>query len=786
MAPSLGEQVLQDDLLLHKILLNLSNVHDLRTIQGLVSLYAVKILSKDTLKEHLARFEGVQYGVHYEEFEKVDNSVILEIGETDPFGTIGYHVGLYEYLEPEASRHVKPMVSYIKDMHRDHKIPYPKGRVSLNKLKKKQDVLKEYGFLTYIPLSVYKTVRKGLAAEKLLRSRSVNKLIGQGEAYPCFYSAFDCGLEVDLVKPLVPALCFGREHIAEQAMVSASLGGHVDLLKCILDMVDIHINDPVTDAGTTVLHFAAQGGHLDVVRYLVEKAHAAVNASTYIWKTPLIIAAEYGHIDIIKYLAQCDGAVVDGQDDDGMTALMMAIQGASRGYRTSSHWTSVVRCLIEEAHVDIKIKNVDHMTALMQAASWGLLDIVRYMIGTAKAVDINNVKDEDLDMLCLVASANRIAVMRYLVEEVGLDVNAASRSDFEHSPSLVPLGHRPLTLAVMHGHVPMTKYLIETGRVDVNAKNQDGYTALMAACQGSNMEIIKCLVEQGHADVSATDFHSDTCLTIAAKMNKLSIVKYLVEVGGADVLQANEDGKHALQIASDLGSIFMVEYLIHTAKYDDIHSSEEIDRIHRNAYDNEKRRVLDKMLTAALHLDGAIPYSSEDSYFSEDDDGYDDYLGGAGYSDDEIDVAEMMYMPEQFFFDDSDDDWRAQQAMMNNPDYRKFVQAMNMALLEDYMHMAGDEELGLGHYTDPPIASIPSSSSSSSHRGRGNASSSTNTNRGGRGGRGRGNASSSTNNRSGRGRGNNNNRGRRGRGGRRGGGGGGGSRGRGRGEHNQQ
>ncbi|KAI8103029.1 hypothetical protein M9434_005817 [Picochlorum sp. BPE23] len=597
MAPSLGEQVLQDDLLLHKILLNLSNVHDLRTIQGLVSLYAVKILSKDTLKEHLARFEGIQYGVHYEEFEKVDNSVILEIGETDPFGTIGYHVGLYEYLEPEASRHVKPMVSYIKDIHREQKIPYPKGRVSLNKLKKKQDVLKEYGFLTYIPLSVYKTVRKGLAAEKLLRSRSVNKLIGQGEAYPCFYSAFDCGLEVDLVKPLVPALCFGREHIAEQAMVSASLGGHVDLLKCIIDMVDIDINHPVTDAGTTVLHFAAQGGHLDVVR----------------------------------------------------------------GYRTSSHWTSVVRCLIEEAHVDIKIKNVDHMTALMQAASLGLLDIVRYMIGTAKAVDINNVKDEDLDMLCLVASANKIAVMRYLVEE------------------------------------------------------------------------------------------------------------------------ANEDGKHALQIASDLGSIFMVEYLIHTAKYDDIHSSEEIDRIHRNAYDNEKRRVLDKMLTAALHLDGAIPYSSEDSYFSEDDDDYDYYPGGTGYSDDEIDVTEMMYMPEQFFFDDSDDDWRAQQAMMNNPDYRKFVQAMNMALLEDYMHMAGDEELGLGHYTDPPIASIPSSSSS--HRGRGNASSSTNTNRGGRGGRGRRNASSSTNNRGGRGRRNdNNNRGRRGRGGRRGGGGGS----RGRGEHNQQ
>eukprot|EP00889_Picochlorum_renovo_P003016 jgi/Picre1/30046/NNA_005417.t1 len=97
-------------------------------MSSLVSLYAVKILSKDTLKEHLARFEGVQYGVHYEEFEKVDNSVLLEIGETDPFGTIGYHVGLYEYLEPEASRHVKPMVSYIKDIHRDHKIPYPKGR----------------------------------------------------------------------------------------------------------------------------------------------------------------------------------------------------------------------------------------------------------------------------------------------------------------------------------------------------------------------------------------------------------------------------------------------------------------------------------------------------------------------------------------------------------------------------------------------------------------------------------------------------------------------------------
>ena len=45
-------------------------MNDLRTIQSLVSLYAVKVLSKDTLKEHLARFEVIQCGVHYDEFEK--------------------------------------------------------------------------------------------------------------------------------------------------------------------------------------------------------------------------------------------------------------------------------------------------------------------------------------------------------------------------------------------------------------------------------------------------------------------------------------------------------------------------------------------------------------------------------------------------------------------------------------------------------------------------------------------------------------------------------------------
>ena len=79
------------------------------------------------------------------------------------------------------------------------------------------------------------------------------------------------------------------------------------------------------------------------------------------------------------------------------------------------------------------------------------------------------------------------------------------------------------------------KELINNG-YDVNAKDEDGCTALMEAGEaffGGSTEIIKMLIEAG-ADVNAKDEDGRTLLNRAAASGKTEIVKMLIEAG-ADV-----------------------------------------------------------------------------------------------------------------------------------------------------------------------------------------------------------------------------------------------------------
>ena len=114
----------------------------------------------------------------------------------------------------------------------------------------------------------------------------------------------------------------------------------------------------------------------------------------------------------------------------------------------------------------------------------------------------------------------------------------------------------------------LVKYLVENG-ADINAKNNDGETALMkSSANHENIEIVKHLVENG-ADVNDKDNNGETALMIASAEFKNSgvvkylniVVEYLVE-NGADVNAKNNNGETALMRASGNNDMEMVKYLV--------------------------------------------------------------------------------------------------------------------------------------------------------------------------------------------------------------------------------
>ena len=86
----------------------------------------------------------------------------------------------------------------------------------------------------------------------------------------------------------------------------------------------------------------------------------------------------------------------------------------------------------------------------------------------------------------------------------------------------------------------LIRTILENGLVDVNAKDDIGWTGLHCACMNFSLDLVKLLIEAG-ADVNAQTNEGDVPLLVAINHNSNRISKVLIEAG-ADVNIKNNYG----------------------------------------------------------------------------------------------------------------------------------------------------------------------------------------------------------------------------------------------------
>ncbi|XP_037037865.1 putative ankyrin repeat protein RF_0381 [Bradysia coprophila] len=91
------------------------------------------------------------------------------------------------------------------------------------------------------------------------------------------------------------------------------------------------------------------------------------------------------------------------------------------------------------------------------------------------------------------------------------------------------------------------KDLLEKG-ANINARDEDGDTALMNASNNGRYETVKFLIENG-ADVNATDTNGKTPLMFASAFDNSRIIKLLVD-NGANINATDNSGWSALIYAA--------------------------------------------------------------------------------------------------------------------------------------------------------------------------------------------------------------------------------------------
>lgn len=87
-----------------------------------------------------------------------------------------------------------------------------------------------------------------------------------------------------------------RSQADETALMIASLRGNLDLVKLL-----VYRGADVNKTGWTPLHYAASGGHTQVMRFLLDK-NAYIDAASPSGNTPLMMAVLYGSEDSVEYL----------------------------------------------------------------------------------------------------------------------------------------------------------------------------------------------------------------------------------------------------------------------------------------------------------------------------------------------------------------------------------------------------------------------------------------------------------------------------------------------------
>ncbi|CAI7618061.1 unnamed protein product [Penicillium pancosmium] len=320
-----------------------------------------------------------------------------------------------------------------------------------------------------------------------------------------------------------------------------------------------HILYPHTDykrdalEGTTALHLAAYGGHIEVVKFLIH-AGADVFAFDFPGLTALHWAAYKGHKDIVALLLE-NGAntsslpyhLTDTVRDPtakgsmGLTAMLDRTNDDGSllfGQVSPLHWAvagchgDIVQQLLDRgADIHMEGLGTPH-TALEAAADRGNGELIELLM--------NSGAHASQRALNLAVSSAHTEAARILL---GAGVNA-SLSD---SSGLLPLNR-----AASLGHETIVRLLLEAG-ADTNSVDATGESALHLAASGGHSSVMQLLIDAG-ASTTSLDERRMTPLHHASQGGNLRAVRLLLD---HNISESHQDSKQltALHSAANCGNV---------------------------------------------------------------------------------------------------------------------------------------------------------------------------------------------------------------------------------------
>uniref|UniRef100_G1RPT8 Ankyrin repeat and death domain containing 1A n=1 Tax=Nomascus leucogenys TaxID=61853 RepID=G1RPT8_NOMLE len=254
------------------------------------------------------------------------------------------------------------------------------------------------------------------------------------------------------------------------ALLLSAWFGHLRILQILVNSgAKIHCE---SKDGLTLLHCAAQKGHVPVLAFIMEDLEdVALDHVDKLGRTAFHRAAEHGQLDALDFLvgSGCDHSV---KDKEGNTALHLA---AGRGHM------AVLQRLVDIG-LDLEEQNAEGLTALHAAAGGSHPDCVQLLLRAGSTV--NALTQKNLSCLHYAALSGSEDVFRVLIHAGGCT------NVVDHQ------GASPLHLAVRHNFPALVRLLINSDS-DLNTMDNRQQTPLHLAAEHAWQDIAEMLLIAG-------------------------------------------------------------------------------------------------------------------------------------------------------------------------------------------------------------------------------------------------------------------------------------------------
>ncbi|XP_048253945.1 ankyrin repeat domain-containing protein 50-like, partial [Haliotis rufescens] len=248
------------------------------------------------------------------------------------------------------------------------------------------------------------------------------------------------------------------------SVIMAALFGHrevFDICACAGGNVS-----QVDAEGSSILHMACFGGHVEMVKYIFSQNITDINSRGMHGMTPLHLAAREGHREVFELVVD-KGSDTSLEDINGDNILHLACIGGN---------VEIVKYILSQNIVDINNRGMYERTPLMVAALFGHREAFELVLD--KGGDTSLVDTCDVNILHLACIGGNVAIVKYILSQNFVDINSRGK-----------IGRTPVMVAAAEGHIDLCYLLISKGS-DLSVVDDNGCTILHVACYHGQVEII--------------------------------------------------------------------------------------------------------------------------------------------------------------------------------------------------------------------------------------------------------------------------------------------------------